>query len=331
MYRKSSLTKRVYSLFIAILMSMTLVGCYIDPGPLEETKQAIHTKKLIPTTIPLPKGFAPEGVARGYGPFIYAGSLADGSILKVNVITGKYKPFVAPLGRMSVGMHFDRRRNLLFVAGGVSGYLSIFHGTTGKMLASYKVPTVVPFVNDIIVHRDTAYITDSFNPIFYKLPLGRRGKFPPASALKTISLSGDFVQTDGFNANGIVLSPDKKSLLIVHSSLGTLFQVNPNTGKATTVDLQGDSLSSGDGMLIEGRTLYVMRNGFDWGGVSEVSVVRLHRSGSKGEVVRGLTHPKSDYATTIASFGPFLYTVNARFGTPATPDTTYDMIRFKKR
>jgi hypothetical protein len=31
--------------------------------------------------------------------------------------------------------------------------------------------------------------------------------------------------------------------------------------------------------------------------------------------------------TTIAAFGHALYVVNARFGTPPTPDTQYEVVR----
>ena len=32
---------------------------------------------------------------------------------------------------------------------------------------------------------------------------------------------------------------------------------------------------------------------------------------------------------TVAAFGPYLYAVNARFGTPPTPDTTYTVVRLR--
>jgi hypothetical protein len=35
--------------------------------------------------------------------------------------------------------------------------------------------------------------------------------------------------------------------------------------------------------------------------------------------------------TTVAPFGPFLYAVNARFGTPPTPDTDYTVVRVRAR
>jgi len=39
-----------------------------------------------------------------------------------------------------------------------------------------------------------------------------------------------------------------------------------------------------------------------------------------------LTSPSFDVPTTIASFGSRLYVVNARFTTPPTPTTPYDIV-----
>jgi hypothetical protein len=44
-------------------------------------------------------------------------------------------------------------------------------------------------------------------------------------------------------------------------------------------------------------------------------------------VVRTITDPNFDTPTTIALFGPFIYAVNARLTSPATPDTPYTVVR----
>ena len=40
-----------------------------------------------------------------------------------------------------------------------------------------------------------------------------------------------------------------------------------------------------------------------------------------------LTDPDFDIPTTIAALGRKLYAVNARFSTPPTPETTYDVVK----
>ena len=107
---------------------------------------------------------------------------------------------------------------------------------------------------------DAAWFTDSQNAVLYKLPLGRRGGLPAADGFVRVPLSGDWAQVAGFNANGIARTPDGRALLVVQSTTGCLFRVDPRTGVATRVDLGGEILTNGDGLLVIGRTLYVVQN-----------------------------------------------------------------------
>ncbi len=47
---------------------------------------------VFPEVIPLPDTFAPEGLATGTGPTLYAGSLADGDVAAVDLRTGAVDP-----------------------------------------------------------------------------------------------------------------------------------------------------------------------------------------------------------------------------------------------
>jgi hypothetical protein len=78
--------------------------------------------------------------------------------------------------------------------------------------------------------------------------------------VRTVPLTGDIVYGAGFNANGIVASPDGRSLVLVQSNTGLLFRVSARTGVTTRVDAGGFSFTNGDGLLRRGNTLYVMRN-----------------------------------------------------------------------
>ena len=108
----------------------------------------------------------------------------------------------------------------------------------------------------------------------------------------------------------------------MHSTLGVLYRIDPATGVATTVDLAGASLTNGDGLLRQGRTLYVVRNR-----LNQVLAIDLDRRGTAGTVDEVITSPAFDVPTTIAAFGDRLYVVNARFGTPPTPGTTYEIVQ----
>ncbi|MPZ28963.1 MAG: superoxide dismutase [Micromonosporaceae bacterium] len=270
---------------------------------------------VFPTTIPLPDGFQPEGVAIGAFPFAFFGSLADGAIYRANLITGHGKIVSPGPGTPSVGLDLDRRGRL-FVAGGTAGDARVVSTLTGKVLASY--PLGGGFINDVVVTPDAAWLTDSLNPVLYRLPLGRHGSLPAEDEAVAVPLSGDFVPTPGFNANGISRAPDGTGLLVVQTSTGLLFRVDPATGAATEVDLGGETLPDADGMLLHGRTLYVVQNR-----LNRVAVVRLDHAGTSGTVTERLTDPRFDVPTTVARFGGRLYLPNARFTTPPTPTTEY--------
>ena len=81
-------------------------------------------------------------------------------------------------------------------------------------------------------------------------------------------------------------------------------------------------MPAGDGILLRGKTLYVVQNQ-----LNQVAVIKLSSGYTSGEIVDLLTSPNFRVPTTIAAFGNTLYVVNARFGTPPTPDTDYDVVR----
>lgn len=277
-----------------------------------------------PAVIPLPGGFQPEGIAVGYGPTFYVGSIPTGAIYKGSLRTGEGEILVpGGQGRQAIGLDFDERSGSLFVAGGPTGQGYVYDGSTGALLAEYTFTAPNgTFINDVIVTRQAAYFTNSFRPELYRVPLGPGGKLLESPDIQTIPLTGDFTQVGGFNANGIAASPNGKWLIVVHSSLGELYQVDPQTGVAVRIDLGGDSVPFGDGILLQGRTLYVVQNQ-----LNQIAVIELSPDYASGTVVEIITDPNFRVPTTIARFGDALYAVNARFGTPPTPETEYEVVR----
>ena len=263
-----------------------------------------------PPIINLPEDFQPEGIAIGRGDNFFAGSLANGSIYRGALCTGEGSVLVPPAsGRQIAGLYVDKYSNTLFAAGTLSGQAFAFDAENGALLATYQLATdVSSFINDVIVTCDAAYFTDSFQPVFYRLPLGPFGALPDQSLVERIPLGGDFVQVPGsfvFNSNGIVASPNGEWLLIV--SRGDLYRVDSRTGNAIKVDLGGGTLSNGDGLRLKGHTLYVVRNQ-----LNQIAVVKLARDFASGTIVRAITDPNFNVPTTVARFGPWLYAVNSQ-------------------
>lgn len=281
------------------------------------------TSTRYPDVIDLPGGFFPEGIAVGRGSTAYVGSLVDGAIWKGDLRTGEGEVLVEGVeGRIAVGMAYDRRSGHLFVAGGPDGNAYVYDGRSGDLV---EMIDLVPagFVNDVIVTKRAAYFTDSFAPQIYEVPLDRRGAI--AGDPRTIPLTGDFqFSPGGFNANGIEATRNGKKLIVVNSTFGEIYTVDPQTGAAETIDLGGEVVN-GDGLVLIGRTLYAVE-----GGKNQITEIRLSRDLEEGRVTDALTSEAFDVPTTAARFGRSLYAVNAKFGTPPLPTTPYEIVRVRR-
>jgi sugar lactone lactonase YvrE len=276
-----------------------------------------------PDVIPLPVGFQPEGIAVGMGPSFFVGSIPTGAVFRGNLRTGTGDVLIpGRAGREAIGLEVDRR-NRVFVAGGDTGSAWVYDGRTGDELASYQLATGndPTFINDVVVTTDAAWFTDSFRAVLYRVPI-QHGTLGDASSVEQLPLSGDFVLQPGFNANGIEVTPDGSRLLIVQSSTGMLFTVEPESGVTEQIELTGGDAAFGDGLLLEGTTLYVVQNQ-----LNRIAVVELAADGSAGTVVDHLTSPALDIPTTVGRFGSALYAVNARFGIAGPETADYSVVR----
>lgn len=272
-----------------------------------------------PDTIDLPDGWQPEGIATGRGHELFVGSIPTGAVWRADARTGEGEILVAGrAGRAAIGLKADNRGRL-FVAGGPTGKAFVYDARTGADLAEFQLAPVgaATFVNDVALTREAAYFTDSQRPVLYVVDADLEGA-------RELALEG-FVMAPGFNLNGIVASPDGDTLIAVQSATGMLWKIDPATGAAAPLDLGGATVPNGDGLLLQGRTLYVVQNF-----LNQIAVVRLNSDFTAGEVVRTITDEDFSVPTTIARFGSSLYAVNARFGTPPTPDTDYWVTRVRR-
>jgi len=275
-------------------------------------------------TIELPNGFRPEGIAIDPRGTAYLGSLADGDIYAADLRTGEGEVISEGPGTASVGLKIDQFGRL-FVSGGGAGDARVVDSATGDELASYALAPDPAFINDVVLTRDGAWFTNSMAAELYFLPIGPAGDLPDQSDILTVPLTGEWVQEPGFNANGIAETPDHKALLVIQTVTETLFRVDPATGEATIVDLGGTPLTAGDGLLVIGRTLYVVQNQ-----LNQVAVIRLDAGGTSGSLVETLESDAFDVPTTVAAYGSGLFLPNARFTTPPTAETEYSVVRIDR-
>jgi sugar lactone lactonase YvrE len=275
-----------------------------------------------PETIPLPNGWMPEGIAIE-GTTFYAGSRANGAVYRGDLRTGEGSILVPGVaGRVATGLKFNE--GLLFVSGASTGKAWVYDADTGAQLREYVFATPPgTFINDVVVTDAAAFFTDSNRAVLYKVPLALDGT--PATTFETIPLSGEYQHVSGFNLNGIDATPDGTTLIAVQSSTGKLYTIDPGTGVADEIDLGGATVTNGDGILLHDGLLYVVRN-FN----NEIAVVELSPDLSSGSIVGTITDPDFDVPTTVARFGSRLYLPNARFSTPPTPSTTYDIVQVRR-
>ena len=281
------------------------------------------TSKAYPDTIRLPDGFQPEGIAIAGNTF-FVGSIPTGAIYRGSLRSGEGAILVpGGAGKAAIGVDADSGR--LFVAGGPTGKAFVYSTRSGRELATYQLTTAATFVNDVVVTRSAAWFTDSVNQVLYRVALGPGGRLGGQSAVQTIPLTGDLVYTTGFNANGIDATRNGKTLVVVQSNTGKLFTASP-AGVTREIDLGGGSVPNGDGILLDGRTLYVVQNRDN-----KIARIAVDRRLDAGRILGYLTDPDFDVPTTIDDHGQRLYAVNARFGTPPTPSTRYDVVQVRKR
>jgi sugar lactone lactonase YvrE len=265
------------------------------------------------STIDLPAGFAGEGVAVGRGQTFYAGSLVDGRIARGNLRRGTAGVWVAdPVLAPAVGLDADLRHGLLWVSGGPTGEAAAYDLDTGEVAAELILTTDAAFINDVVATHDAAYFTNSMRPELYRVPASRGGGVGEPEPLSLLGPAGVFVP--GFNINGIDATPDGKTLIVVNSATGQLFTVDATTGESALIDLGGGSVRTGDGILLAGHTLYVLQNGNAAGATNQIAVIRLSSDLSSGRIVRTITSPLFETATTLAKRGNVLVAVNAQFG-----------------
>jgi outer membrane protein assembly factor BamB len=274
-----------------------------------------------PTTIDLPNGWAPEGITGGRGTTAYVGSLANGAIARVDLRTGAVDGgFIDGVtGEVAVGLEYEAGAHRLWAAGGPTGEVRAYDAADGTLLETYTF--TAGFVNDVVATRDAIYATDSAIQQLLVVPLGADGSLPAPADAFAMPIIGDFVYEAGFNANGIVAFGGR--LIVPQSNTGELFAIEPATGHSVRLLPEG-SITFADGLELVGSTLYVMRNQ-----LAEVAVYRFHG----GTVAfRGtITGDGLDVPTTIAFAAGRLWAVNARFGTPVTPDTAYWITRLPTR
>jgi len=306
----------------------------------------IAADKPFPDRVYVLDGSASEGFAIGKGPTAYNSS-PDGSIYKVDLRSGQGEVLVEvrdPLDCSKLGMRVDDRTNYLFVAGCVYGNAFVYDADTGALIMEYQLNTSGEFgvVNDLTITNDAVYFTDSFRPVLYRLPLSKNGGLPldPGAATE-IPLPSEFTNNDPFccTGNGIVSTPNGKTLIIGHSNLSRLYRLDTASGDVDQIAVDGPLSGFLDGIAMQGDTLYIMTP-YDFPGppvsVDRIQVVELDKGYLSGTLVQTITDPENlDGVASGAIFGSALYVNNARYASvpvfPIPPDEPFWITKLRIR
>lgn len=283
---------------VFFLLSFSFLAACVKDKPVEVN----HPSYTIPGD-----QFFPEGIA--YDPasgIFYTGSTTNGDVVRVKVETGAAELFAsgAKQGRADCrGMKLDFK-NRLWICGGEENRIHVLT-QQGEIIKSYDLKSLYNsgFLNDCAVDKQYIYFTDSRIQKIYRTNVSN---IQPGVMEEWLSFTNQQIPyTTGFNANGIVLTPDGKYIIIVVSNSGKLYRIDRTT-KAIIEIILNTPVTSGDGLWLDGSTLYVSRNA-----ANKIFPVKLSDNYMKGTVGDGLGDNLL-FNTTIAKAGGYLLVVNGQ-------------------
>lgn len=289
----------------ALLFVFVLFSC---------TKEKAIEAKLETYNIP-GNQFFPEGIAyNSKAGVFYVGSVATGDIAQVNVTTGEaslFAPGAFQNRSACTGMTLDFN-NRLWVCGGADNKIHVFNlsGNPNPMKTwDTKALFGSGFINDCAADESNIYFTDTRERKIYRTSvLGSPGTLEEWLVFTDQQIP---YSATGTNANGIVLTPDNKYVIIVVSYSGKLYRIDKSSKNITEIQLN-TPVTSGDGLVLDGNKLYVSRNA-----IGQIYPVTLNSDYSQGTVGTGFG-TNLLFNTTMAKVGNYLLVVNGQLNRRAS-------------
>lgn len=275
-----------------------------------------------------PQGSKFEGIGVDRAERIfYVSETTGGEIHRGNVRTGQTKVWLpeGADGRATArGVTVDRQGRV-YIAGGPNSTQSggpdlWVYSPAGDLLAALQVGVPNPFLNDVTIGPDgAAYFTNSNAPQIFRVAR-EHGRWQ----VKTWADATGVIPTRaGFNIGGIVVSPDRRALVVAQGNTGQLWRFSLRSRRATPVDTGSANLANADGLVLRGHTLRVVRN-FD----RKLTTLRLNDSGRAARLVTEAdTDPTRVFTTAKIARGRLLL-VDSKFDEPVAAPP-YEVVALK--
>lgn len=269
----------------------------------------------------------PEGIAaqKSTGDF-FVSSTTDGTIYRGNVRRARVDVFL-PGGRdgRTAATGVRVRDGRLWVAGRFTGRVFVYDIESKRLVRTFEAPDVGStfspraersLINDITFTDDAAYITDSFQPVVYRVATeGRRlGAIEPWLDLRETPAR----YRRGYNLNGVTVSDDERYLVTVNYETGQLYRIDTRTRRVREINLGGGDVRTGDGLLLDGTTLLVVREE-----PGEITPIKLSGDLLRGEIGRGFGASRLRFPTSMFELGGRGIVVNSQLDRPEDPELPF--------
>ncbi len=267
------------------------------------------------------------GVDQRTGAF-YTGSLIDGTVFRGRLDSAQAEVFLpaGSDGRTNVaGVKIDGESRV-WMADAFNGRVLVYDERGTLLHAFVLAGPGNPTVNDMVFSHGSVFVTDSARPFLYRLS-GADADAPGTTTVEPwLAVDPPVAYSTGegpfgVNLNGIVASPDGKTLLTVQTNTGILFRVDVEQRTITPADTGGAELLFGDGLLRVGDALYVARNA-----VNQIVKLKLAPGWESAQLESTTTNDAFAFPTALAELHGRLLVTNSQLNAGSNPKLPFTVV-----
>jgi sugar lactone lactonase YvrE len=306
---------------VVAVVALAAAPLAAEAGAATAPPAAAKTSGTIIHPLPGPQVF-PESVAVDAASGRYwVTSVKDGTLFTGVMGSAAPATVFSPAGAdgrtIATGIAYAGGR--LAVAGRQTGKAFVYDARSGRLIGRMRtgLPPERTWLNDVSFGANgDAYFTDSTAPVLWRARRTGGGY----RLQRFLDFTGTPVRyrmasgAGGINVNGIAASAGGRDLVIGKRNDNALFHVDLRTKRVRRVALPAGAVTTPDGLVLRGRTLYVVQNT-----PSAVKVLRLSRDYTTAAVRGTITDPSFAFTTGAAVYRDRLLVVSSQFDTLGSP------------